>query len=176
MAEKKTSKLTSFEKNRANPFMEETKTHVLVGRKQILMGNRDTDFMVNKDGETIGHSVFAKVQKIDKAQFAKIYVNNLSAWFNLSKTGIKVFAYVLQAVKPNTDYFLFDLEEAMEVSGYKSDVSIWKGMSELLRSKFIARSTKSYLYYINPTIFFNGDRISFINSFEITDKEDKKIL
>ena len=155
-----------FKKNKVNPFIEETMQHMSVGNKTILMGNRDTEFMVNTEGDILGHSIFAKIQKVDKAQFAKLYVSNLSSLFGLSKTGIRVLSYILQSVKPNTDWFLFDIDDCLEVTEYKSKKSVWKGMGELLHNKFIARSNKVYKYYINPTIFFNGNRISFIQSYE----------
>jgi len=161
--------VTKFVKNKINPFIEETIQHVSISNKTILMGSKDDEFMVTAEGEFLGHSIFAHVKKVDKAQFAKIYLSNLSSLFDLSKTGIRVLSYIIKSVKPNSDWFLFEVIDCMEDTGYKSEKSVWKGMGELLQSKFIARSDRSYKYFINPTIFFNGDRISFIQSFQVVE-------
>jgi hypothetical protein len=55
----------------------------------------------------------------------------------------------------------------MNHTGYKSKKTIFTGLSELLENKFIARGNHPYKYFINPTIFFNGDRITFLKQYEI---------
>jgi len=163
--------VTSFSKNEVNPFLMETETHIKLESKEIIVGNQDGEFMVNSKREYLGKTIFAKRQVVDTTQFAKIYLSSVPAFFNLSKSGIRLFGYVLKVVKPNSDHFYFELDECMEITGYKSDKSVWKGISELLEFKFIARSKKSYKYYINPTIFFNGDRkkLTFVHQYEIED-------
>lgn len=47
----------------------------------------------------------------------------------------------------------------MEMTGYKSTRSVWEGLAELLDKGFIARSRKTHIYYINPEMAFNGDRL-----------------
>ena len=166
-------KLDEYKFNTTNPFLEETAYHVEKGEKVILMGNRDNDLMVDKEGNVKAHSVFAKRVKIDKAQFAKIYIGSLQSWFDLSKPSIRIFTYIIENLKPNKDYFMFDYEECMEHTKYKSKQSIVTGMRELMENKFIARGKKRYLYYINPTIFFNGDRFTFLKQYELKENDSR---
>jgi len=160
-------KLYEYKLNTVNPFLSDTVNHIERGEKVIMMGNKDADMMINKDGDIQAHSLFAKKIKIDKAQFAKIYLGSLAAWFELSKTGIRMFTYIVQTIKPNQDSFMLHYAKCMEQTGYKSKKSISNGLKELIENKFIARGENQYIYFINPTIFFNGDRITFLEQYEI---------
>jgi len=160
-------KVTKYEMNKVNPFLPETVTHVEKGEKIILMSSKNPDMIVNAEGEVKGHAIFAKRQKIDRAQFAKFYISSLTAFYDLEKSGIKVLSYILKILKPNADSFDFDFEDCMNHTGYKSKKTIFTGLSELLENKFIARGNHPYKYYINPTIFFNGDRITFLKQYEV---------
>ena len=170
-------KLYEYQLNKVNPFVDETVYHVEKGEKIILMGTKRADALIDGEtGEIKAHSVFAKRMKIDRAQFAKIYINSLASWFDLSRTGIRMFAYILNKLKPNADSFILTYDDCMEYTGYKSRKSISDGLKELIENEFIARGVNQYIYFINPTIFFNGDRLSFLEHYEIEEqKEDKKL-
>jgi hypothetical protein len=43
-----------------------------------------------------------------------------------------------------------------------------------MENKFIARGPNPYKYYINPTIFFNGDRLTFIEQYELEKTTEQK--
>ena len=59
----------------------------------------------------------------------------------------------------------------MKYTNYKSKNSILSGLSELLENRFIARGSNPYKYYLNPTIFFNGDRLTLVKHFEVDEKK-----
>ena len=45
-------------------------------------------------------------------------------------------------------------------------------MKELLEKKFIAEAVQPHKFWINPHLFFNGDRMTFIREYRIkTEKE-----
>ena len=47
-------------------------------------------------------------------------------------------------------------------------------MKELLTKKFIAEALEPHKFWINPHLFFNGDRMSFVREYRIkTEKEIK---
>jgi len=169
----KYNKIRKFEMNDENPFIDQTVMHVEKGHKYIMVGNQG-DMIVDKNGDIKGHTVFAKKEKIDKAEFRKIYISTLVAWFGLSKTGLRVLTYIMSVLKPNSDSFEFIPEKCMEFTGYKSKNSVLSGMAELLENDFIARGYHSFKYFVNPTIFYNGDRISLLKQYEVNDT-DKKI-
>jgi len=141
----KYKKVTKYQMNKVNPFIEETIQHIEKGEKTILMSTRN-DILVDGDtGEVKAHSVIAKKVKLDKAQFRKVYVNSLAAWFDLSKTALKVFGFILKVLKPHNDSFDFDIEECMNYTGYKSKNSVLSGLAELLENTFIARALGNVL-------------------------------
>lgn len=167
-------KLYQYSLNKVNPFLDETLHHVEKGKKLILLGTTKDVFIDGESGETVASSVFAKKIEIDKAQFAKIYVNSLASWFELSKTGIRVFAYIVSTLKPDSDTFILDYESCKEYTGYKSKSSIACGIKELIENKFIARGQNQYIYFINPTIFFNGNRITFLQQYVLKNENEKQ--
>lgn len=161
--------------NRENPFLNETVQHIEKGEKTLLFGQKNPDLIVDNDGSVKGHSLFARKVQVDKAKFMKVFMSGLSNWFDLSKAGIKVFAYVANQVEPNRDTFMFDLENCKQFTGYAGKNSIFSGLAELVENRFIARGPNPYVYYINPTVFFNGDRLTFVEQYELEKKDENLI-
>lgn len=177
-------KLSEYKFSKVNPFVDETVQHIVRGNRTIFMGSQKegVNLVDKSSSEIVGHSVFAKTVKLDKTEFRKVYVSSISSWFGLSKTGIKVFGYVLASIRPNSDVFFMDYDDCSEFTSYKSKKSIVDGLKELIENKFIARGPNNYTYFINPTIFFNGNRLTYVNSFvasddppQITDVDRKSI-
>jgi len=167
-------KLYEYQLNKVNPFLEDTVSHVEKGDKMIFFGDKKGDMMIGQDGTVKGHNIFAKRTEVDRAQFTKIFTSHLSSWFQMSKTGLRIFAFIANNLKPNSDFFIFSYEDCMEYTGYKTKKSIADGIKELIENNFIARGANSYMYYINPTIFFNGNRISFLEQYEIKEAIEAK--
>jgi hypothetical protein len=118
------------------------------------------------------------VQHIEKGEKTLLFGQKnpgLSNWFDLSKAGIKMFAYVANQVTPNKDTFDVDFDECKAFTGYKGTSTILSALAELMENKFIARGPNPYKYYINPTIFFNGDRLTFIEQYEVESKEENSV-
>ena len=53
----------------------------------------------------------------------------------------------------------------MEYTQYKSDTSIRIGLTNLLKNEIIARGRNDSLYFINPMVAFNGNRITFAKTY-----------
>ena len=146
-----------------------TRTRVIAGNKEAL-----NNLIVNKDtGEVVGHQMLAVKQKVDKEQFTKVFHKGLAAMWGLSTTGVKVFTYIADQVKPNKDFIYIEIEEAMAFCNYKTEKSVWQGLGELLDAGFIARSKLYYKYFINPTFFFNGNRLTLVNQYILDDDMEK---
>jgi hypothetical protein len=172
----KYNKLTDHSLNKKNPFFEDTVEHIVKGQKTIFYTGKSPDLIISQEGEVKGHSIFARKTKIDKAEFMKVYKTGLANWYDLSKSAIKIFAFISSILKPNKDYFDFDLDDCKAFTGYSSKNTILNAISELIANKFIARGSNPYKYFINPTIFFNGNRLIFLEQFDIIDdKEQEKI-
>lgn len=167
----KLKKVTEFQKNMENPFIKQAieqvqknivkkyKTASNTGEKAILKAYDENT------GEILGHTQFIRQIEVDEEQFAKVYLSNFSAFFDLNTQAIKVFGYILTQLIPNKDEFFFDRDECIQYTGYKSDTSIFQGLSSLLSSEIIARGKFDNKYFINPMITFNGNRVTFAKTY-----------
>src|SRR5690606_10458114 len=172
-------KLTDFEKNTENPFIQQAVEQVQknVVKKYKTAGSTDKKAILqaydSSTGEILGHTQFIRQIEVDEQQFAKLYLSNFSAFFDLRPQAIKVFGYILNQLVPNKDEFIFNREDCMVYTGYKSDKSVFIGLTSLLNNDIIARGKTDYRYYINPMIAFNGNRITFAKTYI---KKQKKSL
>jgi hypothetical protein len=164
------NKLTNFSTNKTNPFLDETFNQVVKGEKIIYSGKRPDVIIDGETGEIKGESFFRRKVKVDKATFGKIYILNLKLWYDLSKSAMKVFGYIMENIRYNSDMFLFDLESCKDYTGYSAKNTIFNAISELIENKFIARTRTSNVYFINPSIFFNGDRLILFTEIEKNEK------
>lgn len=160
-----------FEFNKENPFLKQSlevvnqnlarkyRTATKTGEKAILQA-----FDPNS-GELLGHTQFIRQIEVDEDKFAKLYLTRFPQFFDLKPQAIRVFGYILNQLIPNRDEFIFILEDCMEYTKYKSDTSIRIGLTNLLENEIIARGRVDNLYFINPMVVFNGNRISFVDTY-----------
>ena len=116
-------------------------------------------------GEILGNTTFVRQIEVDEQQFAKLYLSNFAAFFDLSQTSIRVFGYILTCLRPAQDMIYFDIDDCMQYTKYTSKSTIYRGLTELIKAEIIARGKSDYKYYINPMICFNGNRISFVRTY-----------
>lgn len=159
-----TPKLTDFPKNKENPFVSSLIVDVepIKRRRMVGASNREVvQTISDRDGVVTGQSAFVQFVEVDEKQFAKLYLSNLAAFWELSKPAIRVFTYIMANIKPNQDTIDFILEDCMEYCQYKSRKAVFQGLADLLDKEIIARGRTQWQYFINPMITFNGDRVLF---------------
>lgn len=155
--------ISNFEQFRENPFI----PNLLFprGNKNITIAKTDKAIMSRETGEIEENTLFIGVKKeLDKDQFVKIFHSQLQVIFDLSKAALKVFGYIA-SVTEFGDKILFDLEDCKNYTGYKGLEAIYKGISELLNAEMIARTKQSNVYFINPQVFYKGDRIVLVTEY-----------
>lgn len=180
MADKNTlsvSKLPQFEEN---PFLESALQNIeenTVRKTQFVNGSRGVENIVanSETGEVVGHTKFVRYIEMDEEKFAKVYLSQFAAFWELSKTAIRVFGYVISNLIPNKDIVYIDIQEVLKYTGYKEEKSVYKGIAELVNAGIIARSTSFVKYFINPMIFFNGDRVTYATTYIRKRNNGKKI-
>lgn len=167
-----------------NPFC--TEFTVKVKKKNLTVAK--AGHFEDEDGDEISATTLAKIHLVDKEEFVKIYTSNIKNFFDLSKTAIKVFTVLMRAVQKDSlgkDEVYFNLGTATEyynqiINDKKFSKTIYsKGINELIKNNFIAESPKQYVFYFNPNLFFNGDRLRFVQEFrkkESFKKAEKKYL
>lgn len=163
--------LTDFEKNSENPFLkaaiEQVNNSIVKKYKSATKTGQNAILQAldPNTGELVGHTQFIRQIEVDEEQFAKIYLSNFSAFFDLKSQAIKVFGYILTQLVPNKDQFYFDRDDCKTYTSYKSDKSVFIGLASLLENNIIARGKNDYKYFINPMIAFNGNRITFAKTY-----------
>lgn len=162
------NKIKEYKTNKRNPFIGETITHVEIGNKMIMATHKDHDLLIGTNGDVKGHTVLAVKKKVDKAQFMKVYYEAFRSLYDLSKSALRVFGFIAEIVKdtPNKDTFMIDFELCGNITNY-SRKTINSALAELIGNKFIARGPNPYIYYLNPTVFFNGDRLTLLETYEL---------
>jgi hypothetical protein len=157
--------IRDFPQQTQNPFLDgiflRTRDRTITARtgKQLALFDHDT-------GEELDESVFLGVrQRVDRAEFVKVFKAGLREWFNLSQKAFRVLNYLMDATKVGEHRIFFSIKEAKEFTRYSSHVTIQEALAELLEKRFIARTPESNLYYINPQMFFNGDRVVMLRDY-----------
>jgi hypothetical protein len=163
-------KLSEYKKNKENPFLKEA---VELIEKSIVKKYKNTSGTsrgailqaVDSDGQLVGHTSFIRQIEVDEDQFTKIYLSQFSAFWSLKTQAIKVFGYIMTKLVPKQDLFIFLDDECMQYTGYNSQSSIRIGLGSLVENKIIARGPSDSLYFINPMVAFNGDRVTFAKTY-----------
>jgi intergrase/recombinase len=172
--------LGKYEMNNKNPFLEQALTEMQNGfvKKYRNATNTDERAILQaydpKTGESLGHTSFVRQIEVDEEQFTKLYLSNFSAFFDLGTQGIRLFGYIMTKLIIGQDLFIFILNDAMKYTKYTSKSSIFIGIGQLLKAGIIARGPQEGIFYINPLVAFNGNRVTFAKSF--VKKQNKKVL
>jgi hypothetical protein len=172
-------KLKDYKGFEENPFVEKAIAEIKVVKRQqvIRPANRnEIQMIVSSDGVVEGYTAFMRFVEVDEAQFAKVYISQFAAFWELTKPAIRVFGYILTALKPKSDSFFFNLQLCKEHTGYNTNKSIFEGITALIDCNIIARSSNHNIYFINPLVVFNGDRVSFAKTYIKKKREDSKTI
>lgn len=159
-----------------NPFVDTALLNQLSGAKNVYYTQTTQHSLIDLKTQEItpAQTQIIKTVRADKEQFVKIYTTHLKAFFELNQTAYKILQYVLYTVQNeaiNTDRVYLNLTSAQayfaQIGQTCSSSSYYKGMKDLVVKLFIAETTSQNLYYINPKLFFNGDRVQFLTTFEV---------
>lgn len=169
----------SLPKFSKNPFIDTALLNQLSGVKNTYYTQTSTTTLIDLATSEITPATTQIIKKVkaDKETFVKIYTTHLKAFFELNQTAYKILQYVLftvqnEAINKDQVYLNFNSAqnyfESMEQK--ISSASFYRGMKDLVAKLFIAETHSQNIYYINPKLFFNGDRIQFLTTFEIEEK------
>lgn len=174
-------KLGSHEQHEANPFLETFLQEAPPIKRRIqFMGNNARAAIAHQvynptTNEIDAEAVFMKYVRVDEERFTKIYLSRFSQFWELGKPAIKVFGYIMNSLQPHADKIYFDIYECMQHTGYKHRTAINTGISDLVDNSILARTKQPHLYFINPLVFFNGDRILFADGYVKERKKNKEL-
>lgn len=166
------SNLRHVGKFERNPFVD---AMIVKTKRRRLTVARGSSLVDLDTGEIEGITEIAQVVFMEESQFVKVYAQDLASWFDLSKTAIRVFGYVLETTQQEAigrDLLWLDYKSERAAKYKFSRQTYYRGLEELVSKGFLAKHMSAGWYFINPNLFFNGDRARFIKEYR---KEPKQI-
>ena len=122
------------------------------------------------------------VHRVDNEQFVKIFTSNLKQFFNLKPTTYRMVQVLLhqlgRARDRDTVYLNVSVAEqylSLPIRTRFQKHPITTPCANSSKKGFIAESTNPNLYWINPALFFNGDRVRFVKEYRNTDWRQQQL-
>ncbi|MEI8122740.1 MAG: hypothetical protein WCI20_11865 [bacterium] len=152
-----------------NPLMEPGQ--VQVKRRYVTTGLKK-DLTDMETGEITGASVVRTVEEKDDAEFVKVFASGIAAMYDLTKTAQRVFQRVLEQyqAEPMHKGYADSIQLTWFGEGLNgaaidlSEPTFNRGLRELLAKGFIAPRTPT-VFWVNPALFFKGDRVLFVKEY-----------
>jgi len=154
-----------------NPLMEPKTIEV---KRRYVRSARSKDLVDPLTGEITAVTTVHIVEDRDDAEFVKVFSDGVKAAFNLSRTAHRVFQAVLDEYQntPMTKgyadsiylHFFDGGLSGRSITPPMSDKTFQRGLKELLDKDFLAPKSPN-LYWVNPALFFKGDRVAFIKEY-----------
>lgn len=131
--------------------------------RRRIVPNKGGAKVVTPDGEeiegVIGFELTPKAY--DRDHFTKVFDVGWRVFMDLSKPAQGTIVYLLTNLRG--DSVKFSMPECLAFTGYKNHEYIYRALAELTSKGVIAPSGKRGLYFINPKMFYNGDRMKLLN-------------
>jgi len=157
-----------------NPLIDgfEMKTKL---KKKVSTGGVSS--LVDTDTGVVHQAVIVEEQEVDETQFVKVFTAGIRAAFGLTATGSRVFQSILDVYQTQPmaggfaeSVYLFWFDGGLD--GRKLEMSektYQRGLKELLEAGFLYPRSGN-MFWVNPNLFFRGNRATFIKTYRIRDK------
>lgn len=155
-----------------NPFVEGSE--IKTKHKTVRTRATPKDLMDLETGELVGQSIIHVIEEKDEEHFVKVFADGVKAAFELNRTGARVFQAVLK-----------EYQKAKLTGGYADTINlVWfddglngqkigmtdrtfhNGLKELISKGFLQPKLPNQ-YWVNPALFFKGDRVAFLREYRI---------
>lgn len=142
--------------------------------RKVFTKNNEALYITNAEtGEqtpATGGAAFIREEVVDTEQFIKLYAEGVRHIANLTAAGFKIFqlVYLLMIENPNSDRLIIDFNDLNATHKFsQSQKTFIRGINELLAKNIIYQSMTPSVYFLNMNLFFNGDRITRIQSYKL---------
>ncbi len=159
----KVSSLKELPAYKSNPFLESLKIP-LVPKPNMFVKRDEAIINLSSGGLQEDVLLTGKRKYVDEEHFIKTFVKEMEVIFDLTRPAQKVFTYMLSKVEYG-DRLHFDMEDCKASLKYKSESQIFIGIKELMLNKFIAKTSWTNVYWINPKLFYKGDRLVIVREY-----------
>jgi len=154
-------------RHKENPFINASSIATRKKRVTVKGGKAVVDL---ETGEMEDVAEIVMVRSVDTEQFVKLFTQNLRVFFDLTSPTMKLLQVLLAQVQrtPNSDRVMLSMPIMLDYFTESSlpalsKASFHRAVKELLTKQFIAATALPGLFFINPNLFFNGDRVRFVN-------------
>ena len=164
-----------------NPLVAPTEVPV---KKKRVRSTLAAKTLIDADtGEITATAVIHQIEDKDTDEFVKVFAAGIAAAYELSRTGQRVFQAVLQEYEktPMTGGFVEALYLAWFDNGLSgrdigmSEYTFKRGLRELLDKGFLAPRGPN-AFWVNPALFFKGDRVMLVKEYRRKNKRDSTEL
>lgn len=155
-----------------NPFVSDGRFQVPTRAKHMKIDTAGPLALTDTStGETVDVAEVRRVREVDSDRFVKLFVSQLNVFFDLKPGTMKLMTALIdelsQAKYANGDRIYLNYGQVRQYferhdSKVMAKSTFMIALSELVEKGFIAPSTLPNLWFINPAIFFNGDRVRFV--------------
>lgn len=158
-------------KYKENPFVESGVFRVPTKTRSEMLETAGPLAIMSQDGETLQVAEIRRRKVVDNDRFVKLFVAHLDAFFDLKPGTMKLMSALLDElsktryINGDTIYLNYaKVVEYFERRGVKPPAkgTFFNSMAEMCEKGFVAPSVDTNLWFINPAIFFNGDRVRFV--------------
>lgn len=154
-----------------NPLVEGTV--ISTKEKRIATGMRK-ELVDPVTGEVSAIATTHRVKELDEAEFVKVFAEGVKAMYGLKRTGARVFQVILEAYQStsmsggfaDTLYLPWFNDGISGKDVGMSQRTFNRGLAELIENQFLAPRGPD-AYWVNPALFFKGDRVAFIKEYRI---------
>jgi hypothetical protein len=153
-----------------NPLVElSTPIRVKSGLVATKMSN---DLVDCSTGEQHTHALIHTLKVVDDTNFVKVFAEGIRQAFELNRTEMRVFYKVLEVYEQEKMIggFADSITLSLFDGGLNGDAlgmsnrTFQNGLKGLLNKAFLSPKVRDQ-YWVNPTLFFKGDRVAFVTEY-----------
>ena len=176
MAKKNEMGLNNYPFHSSNPFITGVVDDIVAKKTRKVAGFKFQDVVNQDTGEVDTQTmlVLGTRKEVDKAEFAKLFRNSFVMFYGLSKSSLDLMDYITENIRYNNDRICIVIVDVVEQKkmGYST---VYRSITQLIEKKLLAKADMTGCYYINPQIFFKGDRIILLNEYIKKDAKNKPL-
>jgi hypothetical protein len=132
----------------------------LNGLRKVITKKVVNQLMDPKTGEVFEVLQAGEEKVIDSLPFVKVYYEMLSFMVRTNcQATIKLSLYIMNDLEYKDSYVYLRSSEVCKDLGWKTKGTFYKAVKGLIEACVIARTEIVNLYYVNPNMVFNGNRI-----------------
>lgn len=153
-----------------NPFMQGFT--VPVRRKNVAMGESDEVLVNTTTGEVSDVPQITRSVEVDTEKFVKVYTAQLGVFFSLPSRAMQLAEVLLFEMSRFVGSDVVFLNQHAAEKYFKSldrkpmsKQTYHRALNDLLVTGLIAYSDRPGLFFLNPHVFFNGNRVKFVTEY-----------